>query len=162
MLAHEEQGHIAGFIPRRFTRHVVRNHPSVDFEVLEDYILDVARVIITGDHGEVGVRAVICDVFEQDVFDPSAGRSVVLSIEHNAQIYQLPFAKIFDADVLEPDVANQVAVARIEAHATLIVDLRFMVVEDIEIDELQSVKSIGVLGIPMRAYKDGMPRGSNS
>src|SRR6266702_517639 len=147
MFPYKDASHVPGFEVTRFARHVVGNHTSIYLEILEDDIFDRTTVVISGNDGGIGVSSVVVHVPEDDIFNPSPRRRVVHLIEEHAQIDQLPLPEILDANVLEANFADQVAVPRVQAHASLVSELRFPLVENVEVEEADVFERIGIVRI---------------
>ena len=156
VFADKESCHIRGFVPGGFAGHRVEDEGTVDTEVVEGDVADGVGVVITGDDGEGSVGAGIADIIELDVLDPLAGGCIVFFVIHYPKIDELPLPEVFDADVVEMDVSDQVAVTGVEAHTALVVYLVFLLVEDVYVFEAECLEGIGMSGVAVGAHEDRM------
>jgi hypothetical protein len=60
------------------------------------------------------------------------GRLIFHGITNRVAILTLP--KVFEADIFETDIPDQVIISGIKAHASLVIQLGFLVIEDIQVD----------------------------
>ena len=133
MLAYEEIAQVAGFIPFRFARHIVGDFHAVDGEILEGDIRHHSGVVITGDYRSRGIFTVVGHIAEKDIIDGKTGCLAIFLIEENADIYKLAAADVFDTDIVESDVLYNIVVAAADAEDALIVFLKLILVENVEV-----------------------------
>ena len=133
MFADKDTSHIAGLVPFGFAGHVIADFLTVDHKIFECYVGYFATVVVARDYRELAVAAVICDVFEENAgYRLARGRTIFL-VEENADVDQLPLTEVFNAYVVESDVAHYIVVAAAYTEATLIVELLFLLVEDVDV-----------------------------
>src|SRR6185437_2390442 len=156
MFPDKESRHIRGFVPGGFAGHRIGDQDTVDAEVAESDVADGVSFVIAGNNREGSVGAGIADIVKEDVLDPLAGGCIVFFVIHYPKIDKLTLPEVFDADVVEMYVADQIAVAGVEAHTALVVDLVFLLVEDVYVFEAECFKGVGLCGVAVGAHEDGM------
>ena len=156
MFADEEMRHIPCLVPFRFAGHVVVNHFSVDTEVFEADVLYFPLFVVAGNDGEFGVRPVVGDVFEEDVFDSPARCCAIFLVEADTQGDQLALTEVFDADIFKTHVADKVVVAGIDGHAALIIYLFLFLIQDVDVRIAYVFYHVAIGHVAMQPDKDRM------
>ena len=152
----EDSCHVRSFEVGGFACHVVGDHAAIDPEVFKDYVLDVSGLIVARDNRGIRMSPVVSNVFEEHAIDTPARRRVVFPVEEDTQVKQLSFPEVFDPNVFEPHIADEVAIPGIEAHTALVIELGLALVKDVEIQEREVLKIFGAIGISVGSDEDGM------
>ena len=156
MSSHMDPGHISRLIPFGLAGHVVINQRSVDCQILKTDVLHRSLLVVARYLGDFGVAALIGDVAEEYILDAPSGSGTILFVVEDTDIDKLSLAEILHPDVLKTDVTDEVVVAGIDGEATLIIQLLFLVVQDVDIHVTQIFNRIPMIRIPMDAYHDGV------
>ena len=86
MVVHVDISHICGFVPLRFSRHIIRNQLAVDGEVLETDVFHLAALVVTSDDTHVRSFSSVGDVAQGDVLDATSWGRTVLLVEAYAHV----------------------------------------------------------------------------
>src|SRR5690554_394263 len=128
MFSNKDTRHIPGFIPSRFTGHIVCNKPPVYSQVFERDISHLPIAVITGNYRHLGVIAIITYIPEMNILDSHARGFAILLVIKDANINELSLSEIFNPDVLEEHVADNIIITAIDGKATLVIELCFFMV----------------------------------
>ena len=156
MVVHVDICHICGLVPLWLSRHIIRNHFTINREVLEADVFHLAALVVTGDDAHVGSFSGVGDVAQGDVLDATARGRTVLLVETYAHVEEHTLADMVDAEVLEGNALYQDVVAIVDADAALIVYLIFCVLQDVDVI-IEHVGDVLVLwSLAVQAYHDRM------
>ena len=133
MVVHVDICHICGLVPLWLSRHIIRNHFTINREVLEADVFHLAALVVTGDDAHVGSFSGVGDVAQGDILDASAWGRTVLLVEAYTHIEEHALADVVDVEVLEGNALYQDVVAIVDADAALIVYLVFGVLQDVDV-----------------------------
>lgn len=156
MVVHIDIRHVGSLVPLWLSRHIIRNHFTINREVLEADVFHLAALVVTGDDVHVGSFSGVGDVAQGDILDASAWGRTVLLVEANTHVEEHSLADVFDAEVLEGDALYQDVVAIVDADAALIVYLVLGMLQDIDV-VIEHVGDVLVLwSLAVQAYHDRM------
>ena len=156
MVPHIDRDKIRGFIPLRLSGHIIVDEAPVDFETLEKDVLYLALLVVAVDDGHVGLLAIVADVAEGNVFDTTTGSRAVLVVVAHSHLEQRTLVYVLDAYVVEEYVFDVVVVSAVDGHATLVIDLRFALADDVDVLVHESHDAVGLLGVAVYADEDGV------
>ena len=132
--AEEHAAHVGGLIPRGLGGHGVGDLDAFDGEILEADVRYAAFLVIALDDGELASTSEL-NVAEQHTGDGLTRGLTVLLVLEDAQCKQCALTDAIDADAVERNVLDHVVVATYNGHASLVIDLTLVVLEDVEVAE---------------------------
>ena len=136
MLSDIEPRQIGCLIPGRLAGHRIEDELIIDTQVSKNDIAHRSAVVVPGNDRKPGMAPMVSNVFEKNILDPLPRSRIVFFIVHDTEIHKLPLPKILHPDVFKANLPDQVAVAGIETHAPLVVDLVLLLIEDIDIGKM--------------------------
>ena len=147
MIADKGWHHVPSLVPTWLALYLVVNESSVDAKRLECDALDATLLVVSGQDGQVGLTTVVADASEGDVLYSTSRSCAVLAIVADAHVDEAALPDVFDADVVEDDVANDVVVTTVYGEASLIVGLQLALTKDIDVAVCDVVARIALLGM---------------
>ena len=122
-------------------------------------------VVIAGDDGQLGLLAVVADIAESHILNALAGCGAVLLVPAHLDLQDaglgprpvpLRRAGELDADIVEGDVLHRVAVAAVDGQTALIIHLRLVLAEDVDVLITESDDAVAYLRIAVQTDEDGV------
>lgn len=156
MVVHIDIRHVGSLVPLWLSRHIIRNHFTINREVLEEDVFHLAALVVTGDDAHVGSFSGIGDVAQGNILDASAWGRTVLLVEAYTHVEEHSLADVFDAEVLEGDALYQDVVAIVDADAALIVYLVLGMLQDVDVIIEHIADFLVLRRLAVQTYHDGV------
>lgn len=133
MFSNKDTSHISGFIPFRLPRHVVCNLSPIDHKIHKPDTKYLVILIIPCNDRQVFTRSIVSNILNKHILNTSAGRDTILRIETDSEIHKLSVTKIFNPNILERNITHQCIVAWIYSQTSLIINLVFCLIKNVDI-----------------------------
>lgn len=130
----DECGYIVGRgVPLGFSRHVVEDGLSVDFESFEFDVVYFPVVVVSVDNGHIRGFTVVTDIPERDVLDPFSRCRAVFLVESHLNLKDGTLMDVLNPNVVEEDVLDVVVVSAVDGEASLVIHLRLALTQDVDV-----------------------------
>ena len=156
MVAYEHGDVVGRGMPAWLPRHLVVNCSTVYLQSLEGDVFHFAALIVAVNDGDVWRRAIIANVAEQYILHPCTWCCAIFLVPSDLHLSDATVPYLLDADVVEGDVFHVVVVAAVDGEASLIVNLRFSLADDVDVFVAKIDHAVSHSRIAMQTDEDGM------
>ena len=113
-------------------------------------------LIIPCNARQVFTRSIVSNILNKHILNTSAGRDTILRIETDSEIHKLSVTKIFNPNILERNITHQCIVAWIYSQTSLIINLFFCLIKNVDIPKSDVLHRIHAVRISMSSDIDWM------
>ena len=96
----------------------------------------------------------VSNILKIHILDAFAGRGAVFPVKKHTQVKQLPAGKIFYPDILKTHITDEVIIACVEGHTALVIYLRFVLLQYVNITVRQVFEYVGMRMAEINGYAD--------